>query len=68
MIFPFQFQSFLNSLKAKRDAKKELPADFGEEMNRWSLESIGCIALDTRLGVLDSSKPNPDAELIIKVN
>lgn len=36
-------------------------------MNRWSLESIGCIALDTRLGILDPSKQNADAEVIIKV-
>lgn len=36
-------------------------------MNRWSIESIGCIALDTRLGLFDPTKPNADAEVIIKV-
>lgn len=30
----------------------EMPSDFGNELNKWALESIGVIALDSRLGVL----------------
>lgn len=37
------------------DNKQELPVDFDNEIHKWSLECIGLVALDTRLGCL---KPN----------
>lgn len=37
------------------DEKQELPEDFDNEIHKWSLECIGLVALDTRLGCL---KPN----------
>lgn len=55
-------------IKTQRDDKSELPADFGHQMNRWALESIGCIALDTRLGVLDKSNSSAESETIIAVS
>jgi len=41
-------------------------ADFGHTVNKWALESIGVIALDSRLGVLkeDSEK----SKQMIQVN
>ncbi|XP_063705970.1 probable cytochrome P450 12a5, mitochondrial [Culicoides brevitarsis] len=45
-------------IREARDEKDETPADFGHYMERWSLESMGTIALDTRLGVLEKSKNN----------
>uniref|UniRef100_A0A336K8U8 CSON001979 protein n=1 Tax=Culicoides sonorensis TaxID=179676 RepID=A0A336K8U8_CULSO len=44
--------------KSIRDAKDETPPDFGRYIERWSLESIGTVALDTRLGVLQPSANN----------
>lgn len=45
-------------VKKARDDKNETPADFSSYIERWSLESIGTIALDTRLGVLQPSTNN----------
>lgn len=39
-----------------RDDKNELPGDFSQWLNRWALETMGVLALDTRLGVLDESE------------
>lgn len=49
---------FLELLKASRDTNNEVPATFGQDLNKWALESIGCIALDQRLGVLKGNDPN----------
>lgn len=57
-------REFVELSKANRDANNELPADFGHELNKWALESIGVIALDQRLGVLVGD--NADARLLIK--
>nr|AVL92818.1 CYP450 [Locusta migratoria] len=51
------------SLKA-RDANRELPADFLNELHKWSLESIGRVALDERLGCLDDDAPADTQALI----
>lgn len=51
-------QEFLDIIKVRRDENNELPAEFGQMMNAWSLESIGCIALDQRLGVLHEQDEN----------
>jgi hypothetical protein len=55
------------SVKQIRDQNNETPANFGNHLNRWSLESIGVIALDTLLGVLDEGKETERSKLIIKV-
>lgn len=39
-----------------RDANCETPVNFFETMNEWALESIGLIAFDTRLGVMDNPR------------
>lgn len=54
---------FLDQVKVTRDINNELPATFGNDLNKWSLESIGVIALDHRLGVLKGN--DPDAKLLI---
>jgi cytochrome P450 family 12 len=54
-------------IKIIRDDKNETPANFSEEVNRWSLESISCIALDTRLGVLNNDTMDENAKTIITV-
>lgn len=50
---------------AQTDPKREMPDDFGSELNKWALESMGVIAIDRRLGCL-SPTPNPEAKRIIK--
>jgi len=40
-------------------------ADFGLTINKWALESIGVIALDSRLGVL--KEENEQSKLLIQV-
>jgi cytochrome P450 family 12 len=58
-------QEFIAKIKKIRDGKSETPANFGNEVNRWSLESIACIALDTRLGIINDDTIDENAQTII---
>ncbi|CAD7077464.1 unnamed protein product [Hermetia illucens] len=50
---------FIVRLKKIRDSNtNELPENFEEELNRWSLEAICIIALDTRLGIMGNLDRN----------
>ncbi|CAD7077467.1 unnamed protein product [Hermetia illucens] len=50
---------FMVRMKKIRDSSTyELPENFEEELNRWSLEAICIIALDTRLGILGNLDKN----------
>lgn len=52
-----------------RDANMEMPADFWDKLNEWSLESIGLISLDSRLGILNdqsASEQGKKLNVIIK--
>lgn len=45
---------FIDKMRLMRDSNTyEMSNNFGHELNRWALESIGVIALDERLGVLN---------------
>lgn len=57
-------REFLAQVTAERDANNELSASFGNDLNKWALESIGVIALEQRLGVLAGT--DPDAQLLIQ--
>ena len=59
---------FIAKMKAKLDNKNELPDNFLYELNRWSLESIGYIALDRRLNVISDEKQDERSKKMIKVN
>jgi cytochrome P450 family 12 len=61
-------RDFIKIVKKLRDTNNETPGNFSDYLNRWSLESIGVIALDTRLGVLDEKSANERARTIIKVS
>lgn len=43
---------FLDNIRyfASLNADQQMPEDFQNEIHKWALESIGVIALDTRLG------------------
>lgn len=51
----------------KRDANSEVPANFNDFMNMWSLESITCISLNVRLGILNANYHDENAEKLIQV-
>nr|XP_019932969.2 cytochrome P450 CYP12A2-like [Aedes albopictus] len=57
-------QEFMKIMVRIRDDKNELPGDFSQWLNRWALETMGVLALDTRLGVLDDSE-SEEAKLIV---
>nr|CAD7444014.1 unnamed protein product [Timema bartmani] len=44
---------FINRMCEMKDLNQEMPSDFDNEIHKWSLECIGRVALDTRLGCLD---------------
>uniref|UniRef100_A0A182Y367 Uncharacterized protein n=1 Tax=Anopheles stephensi TaxID=30069 RepID=A0A182Y367_ANOST len=50
-------EEFIDRCQQLLDDRKELPDDFDNEIHKWSLECIGLVALDTRLGCLE---PNLD--------
>ena len=56
-------QSFIDELvRPKLDpVTHETPDDFMDHLFRWALESVGLLALNTRLGCLDAGLP-PDSE------
>lgn len=58
---------FLNRVRLIKDDKSEVPADFGNEVNKWALESIAYIALDQRLGLLDSDNKDTRGQRLIEV-
>jgi cytochrome P450 family 12 len=49
-----------------RDDKNELPGDFGELVNCWSLESITAIAIERRLNLLSGDTKDPRAKKLIE--
>lgn len=59
-------RDFIERIKSIRDGKDEMPADFQNEMNKWALETVGVIALDTRLGVLGQLDKDSDAQKLIQ--
>ncbi|GLV35346.1 Cytochrome P450 301a1 [Carabus blaptoides fortunei] len=44
---------FIQRMLEMKDENDEMPADFDNEIHKWSLECIGRVALDVRLGCLD---------------
>ncbi|XP_050327103.1 probable cytochrome P450 301a1, mitochondrial [Bactrocera neohumeralis] len=52
---------FLERCEQLLDENSELPEDFDNEIHKWSLECIGRVALDTRLGCLETNL-SPDSE------
>lgn len=51
---------FLRIRFLRNPTTNQLPENFEDELNKWTLESIGVIALDTRLGLI-SNKANEKA-------
>lgn len=49
-------KEFIEKIEANLDENHETPEDFLDFLNQWALESIGVIAVNTRLGVLNNPK------------
>ncbi|XP_045453653.1 probable cytochrome P450 49a1 [Melitaea cinxia] len=60
--------AFVNRVREIRNSQSETPDDFLNEVHKWSLESLGLIALDTRLGCFESSEGSESQRLIDAVN
>lgn len=60
-------REFMAKVGTMLDENSELPAKFNHEMALWAIESIGVIALDTRLGMLKETR-NDEADRVIKVH
>lgn len=56
----------LFSMRDLRDEKSEMPADFANYINLWSLESITAIALERRLNALSGSSKDEKAQILIE--
>nr|WCC58038.1 cytochrome P450 [Pharsalia antennata] len=54
-------KDFIQRMLEMKDENEEMPADFDNEIHKWSLECIGRVSLDVRLGCLDPNLP-PDSE------
>ncbi|XP_026318152.1 probable cytochrome P450 49a1 isoform X1 [Hyposmocoma kahamanoa] len=59
---------FVNRLRSIRNECLETPEDFLNEVHKWSLESLGLIALDTRLGCFEAKEGSESQRLIDAVN
>uniref|UniRef100_A0A182PZ56 Uncharacterized protein n=1 Tax=Anopheles epiroticus TaxID=199890 RepID=A0A182PZ56_9DIPT len=57
-------REFMTLVADMRDAKNELPKDFDQWLNRWALETMGVLALDTRFGVLKAEQSEEAKQII----
>jgi cytochrome P450 family 12 len=49
-----------------RNDKSEMPGDFSDYLNRWSLESVAAIAVEKRLNVLSGKTNDENSKKLIK--
>ncbi|KAJ8912880.1 hypothetical protein NQ315_011203 [Exocentrus adspersus] len=54
-------KDFIQRMLEMKDENNEMPGDFDNEIHKWSLECIGRVSLDVRLGCLDPNL-SPDSE------
>ncbi|XP_037954836.1 cytochrome P450 CYP12A2-like [Teleopsis dalmanni] len=51
-------QEFIDKVRKIRNPETlEVPADFADEIKRWTLESVGMVALDKELGLINGHNP-----------
>lgn len=60
-------KDFVIRMKKLRDDKNEMPDDYLNELRKWSLESIGFIALEHRLGILLDGEGTEENQKLIDV-
>nr|ADF87562.1 cytochrome P450 CYP12A6 [Drosophila wassermani] len=58
-------KEFIQRIRDIRDGSTfEVPENFEEEINRWTLESVSAIALDKQLGLIKANRDNPQAKKV----
>ncbi len=60
-------RDFIRKIRTLRDENNEMPDDFQNELNKWSLESIALIALEHRLGLI-TRDDDPENQKLINVS
>lgn len=62
-------EAFILRIRSIRDGNNEVPGTFKRETYKWALESLGTIALERRLGILDPNQEeeSPSSRLICLV-
>jgi cytochrome P450 family 12 len=53
-------------MKNLRNEKSEMPGNFNDYLNQWSLESIALVAVERRLNILSGSSNDENAKELIK--
>lgn len=65
-LFRFSEDSFSYSPNRIRDIRDgnscEVPDNFEEEINRWTLDSVSVVALDKPLGLINANRSDPQAK------
>ncbi|XP_011191202.2 probable cytochrome P450 49a1 isoform X2 [Zeugodacus cucurbitae] len=59
---------FMQRVHEMRNENDELPANFLHELHKWALESVGRVALDTRLGCLTPDGSEESQQIINAIN
>lgn len=61
-------QDFVERIKylTSQDPNGEMPKDFSNDLNKWAMESVGMLTMDTRFGCLSPNiDPNSEAQKFI---
>ena len=53
-------------MKKIRNEKSEMPGDFSNYINTWSLESVTAVGLERRLNLFDENTHDENAKKLIK--
>ncbi|XP_037942818.1 cytochrome P450 CYP12A2-like, partial [Teleopsis dalmanni] len=59
---------FVDRIREIRDPQTlEVPANFEDEINRWTFESVSVVALDKQLGLIKTNRNDPGARKLFKI-
>ncbi|NP_001295932.1 cytochrome P450 CYP12A2 [Musca domestica] len=60
-------KEFMERIRKIRDPQTlEVPDNFEEEINRWTLESVSVVALDKQLGLITKNRDDPTPKRLFK--
>ncbi|XP_061391253.1 cytochrome P450 CYP12A2 [Musca vetustissima] len=60
-------KEFMERIRKIRDPETlEVPDNFEEEINRWTLESVSVVALDKQLGLITKNRDDPTPKRLFK--
>nr|ARO50443.1 cytochrome P450 [Chironomus tentans] len=59
-------KEFIELMRKIRNEKSEMPGDFSNYINTWSLESVTAVGLERRLNLFDENTKDENAKKLIK--